>query len=179
MDASLKKGVKLESINGNGVNVAIVSTKWNLGIVNSLVAGAEKTVRESGGNVVLQLKVSGAYELPFAAKSIILKSQRGEGPRIDSVIAIGCLIKGETMHFEYICESVTQGISRVGLETGTSVIFGVLACLTEQQAHIRAGLSTKSSSSLESDRPHNHGDDWGIAAIEMGRLKWNPVLSKL
>lgn len=79
------------------------------------------------------------------------------GP-FDAVIAIGVLIKGETMHFEYICESVTQGLMRVQLDTGVPVIFGVLTALTDQQALDRAGLGAKS---------HNHGEDWGLAAIEM------------
>ena len=57
-----------------------------------------------------------------------------------AVIAIGCLLKGSTMHFEYICEAVTQGLMRVQLDTGTPVVFGVLTCLTEDQAMERAGI---------------------------------------
>jgi 6,7-dimethyl-8-ribityllumazine synthase len=84
----------------------------------------------------------------------------------DAVIAIGVLIKGETMHFEYICESVSHAIMRVGLDTGVPVIFGVLTALTEQQALDRAGLGSKK---------HNHGEDWGTAAVEMASRtrKWS------
>lgn len=76
----------------------------------------------------------------------------------DAVIAIGVLIKGETMHFEYISESVSHALMRIQLDTGVPVIFGVLTALTDEQALQRAGLSQGS---------HNHGDDWGLAAVEM------------
>ncbi|KAF9158904.1 hypothetical protein DFQ27_000264 [Actinomortierella ambigua] len=79
----------------------------------------------------------------------------------DAVICIGVLIKGSTMHFEYICEAVTQGIMRVGLDTGIPVVFGVLTCLTEEQALNRAGMDGKG---------HNHGEDWGTGAVEMALL---------
>jgi 6,7-dimethyl-8-ribityllumazine synthase len=88
----------------------------------------------------------------------------GAGP-FDALIAIGVLIKGETMHFEYIAESVSSGLMRVSLDLGTPVIFGVLTVLDDTQARARAGLSSGS---------HNHGEDWGLAAVEMGvkRRKW-------
>ena len=80
----------------------------------------------------------------------------------DAVIAIGTLIKGSTMHFEYISDAVTHALMKVQLETGVPVIFGVLTALTEEQALERAGLG------LGDDRGHNHGEDWGLAAVEMG-----------
>jgi len=79
------------------------------------------------------------------------------GP-FDALIAIGVLIKGETMHFEYIADSVSQGLMRVSLDTGVPVIFGVLTVLNDEQAKARAGLIPGS---------HNHGEDWGLAAVEM------------
>ena len=84
------------------------------------------------------------------------------GP-FDAVIAIGVLIKGSTMHFEYICGAVSHGLMRVGLDTTVPVIFGVLTCLTEDQALERAGIATKGREGKE----HNHGVDWGKAAVEM------------
>ena len=78
----------------------------------------------------------------------------------DAVIAIGTVIKGSTMHFEYICDSVTHALMKVQLDTGVPVIFGVLTALTEDQALDRAGLGT--------GKGHNHGEDWGLAAVEMG-----------
>lgn len=77
----------------------------------------------------------------------------------DAIIAIGVLIKGETMHFEYIADSVSHGLMRVQLDTGVPVVFGVLTVLSEDQAKARAGVAAGS---------HNHGEDWGLAAVEMG-----------
>jgi 6,7-dimethyl-8-ribityllumazine synthase len=83
----------------------------------------------------------------------------GRNERFDVAIAIGVLIKGETMHFEYIAEAVSNGLMRVSLDTGLPVIFGVLTVLTQEQAMERAGLVP--------GKTHNHGVDWGHAAVEM------------
>ena len=80
----------------------------------------------------------------------------------DVVVCVGCLIKGDTMHFEYICEAVTQGIMRLNTEQDIPVLFGVLCVLNEDQAKARAGLSENS---------HNHGCEWAQSAILMARLK--------
>lgn len=80
----------------------------------------------------------------------------------DAVIAIGVLIKGSTMHFEYISDAVTHGLMKVQLDSGIPVIFGVLTALTEEQALERAGLAAGE------DKGHNHGTDWASAAVEMG-----------
>jgi 6,7-dimethyl-8-ribityllumazine synthase len=77
----------------------------------------------------------------------------------DAMIAIGTLIKGDTMHFEYIADAVSHGLMRVQLDAGVPVIFGLLTVLNEKQGLARAGL--------EKDG-HNHGEDWGLAAVEMG-----------
>ncbi|KAF9644102.1 dimethylribityllumazine synthase [Thelephora ganbajun] len=79
----------------------------------------------------------------------------------DAVIAIGVLIKGETMHFEYISDTVSHGLMRVQLDTGVPVVFGVLTALTENQALVRAGIGKGQN------KGHNHGEDWGLAAVEM------------
>jgi 6,7-dimethyl-8-ribityllumazine synthase len=75
------------------------------------------------------------------------------------------LIKGETMHFEYIADAVSQGLMRVQLDAGVPLIFGLLTVLTEEQAKARAGVTSGS---------HNHGEDWGLAAVELGvkRREW-------
>jgi 6,7-dimethyl-8-ribityllumazine synthase len=85
----------------------------------------------------------------------------------DAVIAIGVLIKGETMHFEYIADAVTHGLMRVQLDAGVPVIFGVLTLLNEAQGLERAGLG-------EGEK-HNHGEDWGNAAVELAvkRKGWS------
>lgn len=156
------KGLKGQRLDGTGLNIAIVRTRWNAKIIDSLVEGCRKELALCGvaEDCITEQYVPGAYELPYAASRMILSMQ----PKIDAVICIGCLIKGSTMHFEYICEAVTQGIMRLNLETGIPVIFGVLACLTELQAEERAGLV---------EGGHNHGIDWAQGAVEMGLLKRN------
>jgi 6,7-dimethyl-8-ribityllumazine synthase len=87
----------------------------------------------------------------------------------DAVIAIGVLIKGSTMHFEYISDAVTHGLMKVQLDSGIPVIFGVLTALTDEQALERAGIASGSN------KGHNHGIDWASAAVEMGSnaKAWN------
>ena len=80
------------------------------------------------------------------------------------MVALGCLIKGDTPHFEYIANACTLGLSQVGLDTGVAVVMGVLTCLTEEQAKVRCGLS----------EGHNHGEDYAFAAMEMARMKFAP-----
>jgi 6,7-dimethyl-8-ribityllumazine synthase len=87
--------------------------------------------------------------------------KRLTGP-FNSVIAIGVLIKGSTNHYEYICDAVSHGLMRVQLDTGVPVIFGVLTCLTEDQAKERAGFE------VNGKKGHNHGVDWAAAAVEQG-----------
>ena len=143
---------------GKGLRVAIVHTQWNAEVVNSLVLAAQTELWSAGvapSDVVI-VAVSGAYELPYAANRLILSQ------KLDAVICIGCLIKGDTMHFEYICDAVSQGIMRVQLDTNVPVLFGVLTVLNEEQARDRAGLS---------DKGHNHGTEWAQTAVEMARLR--------
>jgi 6,7-dimethyl-8-ribityllumazine synthase len=83
----------------------------------------------------------------------------------DAVVAIGVLIKGETMHFEYIAEAVTHGLMRVQLDSGVPVIFGLLTVLSEEQGLARAGLPGGTGKEAKG---HNHGEDWGHAAVELG-----------
>ena len=139
------------------MHVVVIRTAWNTEIVDALVSGTVRELQEAGVTRITQHQVSGAYELPFASKRLI----EALDPKPDAVVSIGCLIKGETMHFEYICEAVSQGLMRVGLDTDVPVIFGVLTCLTEEQAKARAGLTAGG---------HNHGEDWGAAAVDMALL---------
>lgn len=99
---------------------------------------------------------------PQLSASQPVVASTSSGP-FDAVIAIGVLIKGSTMHFEYICDSVSHALMRVQVDTGTPVIFGVLTALTDDQALERSGLGKGDN------KGHNHGEDWGLAAVEMGR----------
>lgn len=98
---------------------------------------------------------------PTGALGSKAEGEDGEGLKtaFDAVIAIGVLIKGETMHFEYIADAVSHGLMRVQLDIGVPVVFGLLTVLSEEQGKARAGM-------LEGT--HNHGEDWGSAAVELG-----------
>lgn len=96
-------------------------------------------------------------ETPATAATVTMPNEP-----FDAVIAVGVLIKGSTMHFEYICDSVSHALMKVQLDTGVPVIFGVLTALTDDQALERAGLGKGEN------KGHNHGEDWGLAAVEMG-----------
>jgi 6,7-dimethyl-8-ribityllumazine synthase len=87
----------------------------------------------------------------------------------DAIIAIGVLIKGETMHFEYIADAVSHGLMRLQLEGNIPVIFGLLTLLSDEQGLMRAGIGGNGTEG------HNHGSDWGSAAVELGVKKrgWN------
>lgn len=88
-------------------------------------------------------------------------SSGGSNQPFDAIIAIGALIKGSTMHFEYIADAVSHGLMKVQLDTGCPVVFGLLTLLNEQQGLERAGID-------EAGKGHNHGEDWGNAAVELG-----------
>jgi 6,7-dimethyl-8-ribityllumazine synthase len=81
----------------------------------------------------------------------------------DAIIAIGVLIKGETMHFEYIADAVSHGLMRVQLDNNVPVVFGLLTLLSDEQGRWRAGIAGESGK-----EGHNHGEDWGSAAVELG-----------
>lgn len=112
-------------------------------------------VKES--NIIIE-SVPGSFELPYGSKLFVDK-QKALGKPLDAIIPIGVLIKGSTMHFEYICDATTRQLMKLNFELGIPVIFGVLTCLTEEQAFARAGLIP--------GKMHNHGEDWGAAAVEM------------
>ena len=98
-------------------------------------------------------------------------ASKGAKHAFDAIVAIGVLIKGETMHFEYIADSVSHGLMRVQLDTGVPVIFGLLSILNEEQGLARAGLPGGTGKEAKG---HNHGEDWGAAAVELGvkRKAW-------
>lgn len=106
-----------------------------------------------------------ATDLLSSSTTDLAKSTTTTTPKkpFDAIIAIGVLIKGATMHFEYIADAVSHGLMRVQLDTGVPVIFGLLTVLTEEQGLERAGLGSSGM--------HNHGEDWGSAAVELGVKK--------
>ena len=137
--APVKGLAKTQRLDGAGLNVVVLRTLWNVEIVDALVEGCVHELAACGVKHVRVVQVPGAFELPLAAKRLIAQSKATASP-VDAVVAIGCLIKGDTPHFENICTAVSAGIMDVGLETGVPVIFGVLTVLTIEQAQKRAGL---------------------------------------
>ncbi|EID52560.1 6,7-dimethyl-8-ribityllumazine synthase [Saccharomonospora xinjiangensis] len=115
------------------LRLAIVATRWHTRITDSLLASALRTAAEVKlAEEPTVLRVAGAVELPVVAQALA----RGH----DAVVALGVVIRGDTPHFDYVCESVTAGLTRVALDESTPVGNGVLTCDTEEQALARAGL---------------------------------------
>lgn len=115
--------------------IAIAVAEWNQHITFALAEGAVKTLHANGFDEedVKVITVPGAVELTFAASKLI------ETGNFDAVIVIGCVIKGDTPHFDYVCQSVTQGIAHLNADCDIPVIFGVLTVNDEQQALDRTG----------------------------------------
>jgi len=142
-------------IDASGLAVTIVVATWHTEITNGLLAGAERALQEAGNDVYSIMRVPGAFELPLAAQYAIQ-----EGAEV--VIALGVVIRGGTPHFEYVCSAATDGLTRVQLDTGVPIGFGLLTVDTEAQALERAGL--------ENSR-EDKGAEAVEAAIVMARLK--------
>ncbi|WP_330176821.1 6,7-dimethyl-8-ribityllumazine synthase [Streptomyces sp. NBC_01498] len=128
------KGAPEISVRDSGdLRVAVVAALWHEKIMDGLVDGALRALRELGIAEPTLIRVPGSFELPVAAKVL---ADRGH----DAVVALGVVVRGGTPHFEYVCQGVTEGLTRVAVDTGIPVGFGVLTCDTEEQALDRAGL---------------------------------------
>jgi len=133
------------------LRIAIVASRFNAEITDRLIAGAEEALR--GVAEVALFYVPGAFEIPLAAKRAAVSG------RFDAIVAIGCVIRGETAHFEYISHVASTGIAQVGLETGVPVTFGVLTVDTDEQAMARSVPGGD-----------NKGYHAAQAAVEMARI---------
>ena len=119
-------------VDAHGLSLAIVATRWHDEITSSLVASAVRTARECGVQEPTVVRVSGAVELPVVAQALAATH--------DAVVALGLVLRGGTPHFEYVCDAVTYGLTRVALDSHTPVGNGVLTCDTDEQARARSGL---------------------------------------
>ena len=146
-----------------GCRFGIVVSRFNPEVTTGLLRGARTALAEAGvadGDISV-VHVPGAFEIPLAALKL------AQSKRIDAIITLGCLIKGDTMHFEYIAAAASQGIMNVMTATGVPVAFGVLTTLTDEQAVERAA-----------DDANNKGREAALAAIEMATLlrrMWQPL----
>jgi 6,7-dimethyl-8-ribityllumazine synthase len=147
------------SINGaltaSGLRFGIVVSRFNSFITERLLTAAVDALERAGAaseNVDV-VRVPGAFELPLAAKKLAATR------RYDALIAIGCILRGETAHYDYVCSETSRGLQLAQMDTGLPIIFCVLTCDTLEQAIDRAGL-----------KGGNKGFEAGLAAIEMARL---------
>jgi 6,7-dimethyl-8-ribityllumazine synthase len=138
-----------------GCRFAIVASRFNPEITSGLLQGARETLAEASvaDDDITIVHVPGAFEIPLAAMRL------AETGRFDAVICLGCLIKGDTMHFEYIASAASQGLMDVATATGVPIAFGVLTTLTDEQAAARSAPG-----------PENKGREAARAAIDMAIL---------
>jgi 6,7-dimethyl-8-ribityllumazine synthase len=139
-----------------GIKFGIVVSDWNKEITWSLMEGAIRTLKEHGAkdDCIIIKHVPGSFELTLGAQFL------AEYEDLDAIICLGCVIEGETPHFTYICQGVTQGITQLNMEYNLPFIFGILTTHTQQQAIDRAGGSLG-----------NKGDEAAVTAIKMAALQ--------
>lgn len=138
------------------MRIGIVVSDWNSEITWSLLEGAVSTLKRHGAktkNIIVK-HVPGSFELTLGAQFL------AEYDDLDAIICLGCVIQGETPHFTYICQGVTQGITQLNMEYNIPFIFGVLTTLDQQQAVDRAG-----------GKHGNKGDEAAVTAIKMAALQ--------
>lgn len=142
-----------DAVDASHLVVGIVSARWNEDIVDRLVAGARRAV-EATGATSSEISAPGAFELPFAVRTLI------ESGRVDCVVALGAVIRGETTHYEMVSQGCAEGIMQVQLATGVPVGMGVLTVEDHDQAMARSAPAGG----------HNVGEEATLAAIDMALL---------
>jgi 6,7-dimethyl-8-ribityllumazine synthase len=123
---------ELPKVQASGLSLAIVASTWHEQICNALLDGSLRVAKDSGIANPTVVRVLGAIEIPVVAQAL--------AENHDAVVALGVVIRGQTPHFDYVCDAVTQGLTRVSLDTRTPVANGVLTTNDEKQALDRAGL---------------------------------------
>ena len=141
---------------GSSLKIGIVVSEWNEEVTAALLEGAKQTLEKYGvskDNIPV-LVVPGSFELPYGARFL------ADNHTPDAVICLGCVIQGDTRHFDYICQGVTHGITELNLDYNLPFIFGVLTTDTLQQALDRAG-----------GKHGNKGDEAAVTALKMATLR--------
>lgn len=138
--------------------VVLVRTRWNAAIVDELEKGCTAELQKHEVKKIITVTVPGAFEIPFGVKMYWSSVPKKKRP--DAFIALGCVLKGDTPHFDYICKAVTEGILQLNLSLPVPVIFGVLTVDHEEQARERVGGK------------HGHkGEEAALSALQMISLK--------
>ena len=155
MADKLQPGKISGELTAQGLRFAIAVSRFNSFITERLLAAAVDALERSGAKTgdVDVVHVPGAFELPLTAKKLALTG------KYDALVAIGCVLRGETAHYDYVCSETARGLQLAQMDTGVPVIFCVLTCDTLEQAIDRAGL-----------KGGNKGFEAGLAAIEMAQL---------
>ncbi|CAN2242552.1 RibH Riboflavin synthase beta-chain [actinobacterium SCGC AAA044-D11] len=138
----------------SGAKVAIISSSWHLDICDQLIQGAKRALEKADAGEVVVQYVPGSFEIPLA-------SQYAFDAGFDAVVAVGLVLKGQTPHFDYVCQGVTKGVLDVSLKYGKPIGFGVLMCNDLEQAIARSGSAGSSE---------DKGYDSAIAVIELLNL---------
>ncbi|MBU6352916.1 MAG: 6,7-dimethyl-8-ribityllumazine synthase [Actinomycetales bacterium] len=138
-----------------GKRIAIISARWHREICQAMVAGAQRALTSAGITNPDLIEVAGSFELPLAAK---IAFDSG----IDSAVVLGVVVRGETPHFDYVCQGVTEGIMNLSLSTGKPIGFGVLTVDTVEQAIARSGVPGSKE---------DKGYDSAMAALDLLRIK--------
>jgi 6,7-dimethyl-8-ribityllumazine synthase len=157
-DPQRGKPVAVEGdLSAEGMKFAVVVARWNAVITDRLLEGALDALLRSGAKraEIEVIRVPGAWEIPAAARAV------ANAGKVDAIVTLGCLLRGETAHYEAIYNEVARGIGQSQQETGIPHSFGVLTCETLEQALNRAGI-----------KAGNKGFEAAVAAIEMVSLKW-------
>src|SRR6202790_2696919 len=143
------------SYDASGMRFGLVVSRFNNFITDRLLAGAMDALEKGGASAEQTdvVRVPGSFEIPLAAKKMVLARH------YDAIIAIGCVLRGETAHFDYVASEVARGVQLAQMDTGVPIIFCVLTCDTLEQAIDRAGLKSG-----------NKGYEAGLAALEMAQL---------
>ncbi|MEY4633643.1 MAG: hypothetical protein RLZ18_1015 [Actinomycetota bacterium] len=146
---------QMPELNGAGLRIAIIGARFNDHIVVPLRDGALRGLERVGvaDGDITEAWVPGAFELPLAAQAL------AETGKVDAIICLGTVIRGDTPHFDYVCGEAARGIQDAQLNTGIPVMFGVLTVNTEQQAIDRSGPGID-----------NKGDEAAVGAVEMALL---------
>jgi 6,7-dimethyl-8-ribityllumazine synthase len=155
MVTQLNSNTTAGKFRADGMRFGVVTSRYNDSITESLERAALEVLKSAGASEkqLDVLSVPGAFELPLAAKKL------AEAGSVNAIIAIGCVVRGETSHYDYICSEVARGIQLAQMDTGVPVIFCVLTCDTMEQAVERAGPGDG-----------NKGREAGLAALEMANL---------
>jgi len=141
-------------IDGSGLRIGVIGTRWNAEIVDRLTQGALRGLAGFGVTDVHQVTVPGAFELPFAARTL------ARSGRVDAIVVVGAVIRGETTHYELVAGECGRGIMNVQLETSVPIGMGVLTVEDEAQANARS----------ETAGGHNVGEEAALVAVELALL---------